>query len=511
MKISVYVATTRGPVQIERITREAAPISQICLGRTTSVLPISTDYDYFVRQPSGVIERSLGPFEPGGFRLDASEEIGDGDSWQLPVFIAHALHKEGSLAGPDETPDAVLWLTGTVDIDLRVGEVEFVADKLAASQDLLPAIGASGAPITVVVPNANLKSVAERGIPSGGQVLGVRTANEVLRHVGLDAVAIPIAGNHAGAGELVPLSAGPIHLPRWRLIATGISLLVFAALGTSLVLSLPELEPGSTIRDCDQCPEMVVVPGGVFWMGSPPEEVERDEQEGPVREVVVTPFAVGKYEVTRREFTFFAEDTGSTAGDSCFVRTSSGGKVDTSKSWRNPGYPQGIHDPVVCISWNTAKAYAAWLSDRTGHDYRLPSEAEWEYVARAGTRSPFHYGSTITSDHANYNGTTRYGTGEKGVYRKKTLPVGTFPANAFGVHDVHGNVWEWVEDCWNDSYRGAPQDGSPWLSGNFGRRVMRGGAWSSQPGNLRSANRARYVLEYRNYNFGFRVARSLGR
>ena len=249
----------------------------------------------------------------------------------------------------------------------------------------------------------------------------------------------------------------------------------------------------------------------VFLMGSPPEETERDEPEGPIREVMVVPFAMAKYEVTRGEFTSFVEDTGTTAGDSCFVRTSSGGRVDTSKNWRDTGYAQGIHDPVVCINWNTAKAYAAWLSDRTGHEYRLPSEAEWEYAARAGTRSPFHYGSTITSDQANFNGTTRYGDGGKGVYRKKSLPVGSFPANAFGVHDVHGNVWEWVEDCWNDSYRGAPKDGSPWLSGNCGRRVMRGGAWSSQPGNLRSANRTRYVLEYRNYNFGIRVVRSLDR
>ena len=511
MKVRVYVATARGPVQIERITREAAPISQICLRRTTSVLPISTDYDYFVRQPSGVIERILGPFEPGGFRLDASDEIGDGDSWQLPVFIAHALHHEGCLAGPDEVPDKVLWLTGTVDVDLRVGQVEFVADKLAASRDLLPAVVASGAAITVVVLDSNLNSVTEHDIPAGGTLLGVRNANEVLRHVGLDTAAFAIDGDQSGAGELVPLSTGPIHLPRWRLIATGISLLILAALSTSLVLFMPGLEPGSTFRDCDQCPEMVVVPGGVFLMGSPPEETERDEPEGPIREVMVVPFAMAKYEVTRGEFTSFVEDTGTTAGDSCFVRTSSGGRVDTSKNWRDPGYAQGIHDPVVCINWNTAKAYAAWLSDRTGHEYRLPSEAEWEYAARAGTRSPFHYGSTITSDQANFNGTTRYGDGGKGVYRKKSLPVGSFPANAFGVHDVHGNVWEWVEDCWNDSYRGAPKDGSPWLSGNCGRRVMRGGAWSSQPGNLRSANRTRYVLEYRNYNFGIRVVRSLDR
>ena len=511
MKVSVYVATTRGPVQIERITREAAPISQICLRRTTSVLPISTDYDHFVRQPSGVIERILGPFEPGGFRLDASDDIGDGESWQLPVFVAHALDKAGCLAGPGETPDAVLWLTGTVDIDLRVGQVEFVADKLNASRELLPAIAASEAPVTLVLPNANLNAVNSDNTLADCKVLGVGDANEVLRHVGLEGANLPVDSKQVAPGELVPLASGQISIPRWRIIATGISLLIFAALGTSLVLSLPEPEPGFTFHDCGLCPEMVVVPGGIFLMGSPPGEIERDQQEGPLREVEMIPFAIGKYEVTRSEFTSFVENTGSTAGDSCFVRTSSGGRVDASKSWRDPGYAQSANDPVVCISWNTAKAYVAWLSELTGKDYRLPSEAEWEYVARAGSQSPFHFGATITSDQANYNGTARYGDGEKGIYRKKTLPVGSFPTNTFGLHDVHGNVWEWVEDCWNDSYRRAPRDSSPWLSGNCGRRVMRGGAWSSRPGNLRSANRARFVLEYRNYNFGFRVARSLDR
>ena len=159
MKVHVFAATTRGPVQIERITREAAPVSQMCLGRTTSVLPVSPDYDAFVRQPSGVIERALGPFEPGGFRLDASDEIGDGRSWQLSVLVAHALDRAGRLAGPGESAGAILWVTGTVDVDLRVGAVDFVGEKLRATRERFAARAAEGSPpVTLVVPAANLRT-----------------------------------------------------------------------------------------------------------------------------------------------------------------------------------------------------------------------------------------------------------------------------------------------------------------------------------------------------------------
>ena len=506
MKVHVFAATTKGPVQIERITREAAPISQICLGRTTSVLPISPDYDAFVRQPSGVIERALGPFEPGGFRLDASDEIGDGHSWQLSVLAAHALDRAGRLAGPGENADAILWATGTVDVDLRVGEVNFVGEKLRAAQERFAGRAAEGSPpVTLVVPAANLEDAAGHGAPGVGEVLGVRDANEVLRHVGLEPAAIPAAG----ARDLVPLALGPVRIPGWRLAWSGASLLALGGLAAFLMLSLPDRPPGVAFRDCEACPEMVAAPGGAFVMGSPPGESARNAAEGPAREVAVAAFAIGRFEVTRREFTSFVEETGHDAGDSCFVRTGSGGRRDPSKSWRDPGYPQGEDDPAVCVNWNTARAYAAWLGEKTGRAYRLPSEAEWEYAARAGTQSPFHTGSTITPDQANYNGESSYGEGGTGAHRKRTLPVGGFPPNAFGLHDVHGNAWEWVEDCWNDSYRGAPADGSPRLSGNCGHRVMRGGSWRSRPKDVRSAKRVRFPLEYRNDNFGFRVARSL--
>ena len=165
--------------------------------------------------------------------------------------------------------------------------------------------------------------------------------------------------------------------------------------------------------------------------------------------------------------------------------------------------------PVINVSWEDAQEYVRWLSRETGEGYRLLSEAEWEYVARGGTRGPFHFGTTITPEEANYDGKYTYGTGRKGVYREKTVPVGSFPANGYGLHDVHGNVREWVEDCWHDDYRGAPADGSGWTrGGDCGRRVLRGGSWDGVPQSPRSAYRCRSTVGLRNDDAGFRVART---
>ena len=165
--------------------------------------------------------------------------------------------------------------------------------------------------------------------------------------------------------------------------------------------------------------------------------------------------------------------------------------------------------PVIMVSWDDAQSYVRWLSERTGERYRLLSESEWEYVARAGTTTPFHFGSTISTDQANYNGNYTYGGGRKGVYREKTISVGSFGANAWGLHDVHGNVWEWVGDCWYGSYTGAPADGSAWARGDCAKRVLRGGSWLNLPRYLRSANRYRLPPAYRSFNLGFRIARTL--
>jgi formylglycine-generating enzyme required for sulfatase activity len=164
---------------------------------------------------------------------------------------------------------------------------------------------------------------------------------------------------------------------------------------------------------------------------------------------------------------------------------------------------------VINVSWDDAKEYAAWLSRKTGKTYRLLSEAEREYVTRAGTTTPFWWGSSISTSQANYNGRYTYGGGAEGEYRQKTLPVDSFQPNPWGLYQVHGNVWDWVEDCWNASYQGAPSDGSAWTSGDCHRRVVRGGSWVNNPQGLRSAIRDRVTTDNRLSGLGFRVGRTL--
>ena len=262
---------------------------------------------------------------------------------------------------------------------------------------------------------------------------------------------------------------------------TAVWALAAAVVSSALAGAAWAAEPGTKFRDCPECPEMVVVPAGSFLMGSPGSEEGRDDDEGPVHRVrFARPFAVGVYEVTFAEW------------DACLSGGGCGGHRPGDEGWGRG------KRPVINVSWKDARAYVAWLSGKTGAEYRLLSESEWEYVARAGTTGRYHFGSRISPSQANYAGK-----------KLKTVPVGSYPANDFGLHDVHGNVVEWVEDCWNKSYRGAPTDGSAWESGNCGRRVLRGGSWVSEPRNLRSADRSRSFSGFRYVSDGFRVARTL--
>ena len=253
-----------------------------------------------------------------------------------------------------------------------------------------------------------------------------------------------------------------------------------------------EKAPGRRFRDCEGCPELVVVAPGSFRMGSRSAEMGRSGHEGPVHRVTIgNTLAVGVYEVTFTEW------------DAC--RWDGG----CSHNPRDRGWGRGKR-PIVNVSWEDAQEYVAWLSRKTGERYRLLSESEWEYVARAGTTTPFHYGTTVSAEQANFDGRYTYGSGRKGRNRKRTEPVGSFPANAFGLHDVHGNVLEWVEDCWHESYAGAPTDGGAWTSGgDCTRRVLRGGSWSYDPRAVRSAYRGRVASGFRGNDVGFRVARTL--
>ena len=243
---------------------------------------------------------------------------------------------------------------------------------------------------------------------------------------------------------------------------------------------------------CSECPEMVEVPGGSFLMGSPESEKGRESREGPTHQVTIKqPFKVGVYEVTFGEW------------DACVSGGGCNGYRPDDKGWGRG------RRPVINISWNDAQNYVRWLSEQTGEAYRLLSEAEWEYVARAGTTTPFHFGETISTDQANYNGNFAYGSGRKGENRGKTLPVGSFPANAFGLHDVHGNVSEWTQDCWHDDYTDAPTDGSAWESGECEKRVRRSSSWDYDPKYIRSAYRTSNAPTDQDSKFGFRVAMTL--
>ena len=268
------------------------------------------------------------------------------------------------------------------------------------------------------------------------------------------------------------------------------------------------------LRSGGEGPEMVVVPAGRFQMGSPADEEGRDDDEGPVHRVTIgEAFAAGVHEVTRAEYERFAEATGYAAGNECY--TYEGG--ERTGNWRDPGYRQSGAHPVVCVSWADAQAYVGWLSRESGAEYRLLSEAEWEYAARGGTETARYWGEEETEQCRHANGAD---AAAKQKYHRLTVvecddghvhtaPVGSYTKNRFGVSDVLGNVWEWVEDCWNDDYAGAPADGTAWEQGNCDTRVLRGGSWDYVPRNLRSALRYRNTTGYRSDYVGFRVARRL--
>ena len=241
--------------------------------------------------------------------------------------------------------------------------------------------------------------------------------------------------------------------------------------------------PGTVFQDCDDCPELVVIPSGRFRMGCVSGRDCRDD-ERPVHQVEVSSFALGKYEVTFEEYERFSRATGRNRPN--------------DRGWGRGGRP------VINVSLDDGVAYVAWLSEQTGEEYRLPSESEWEYAARAGTTTWYSWGQDIGRNRANCGGCGSNWDNEQ------TAPVGSFAANAWGLHDMHGNVWEWVADCWHENYAQAPGDGTAWTRGvDCGHRVLRGGSWFIAPVNLRSANRGRNIAGVRNGNIGFRVVRTL--
>ncbi len=245
---------------------------------------------------------------------------------------------------------------------------------------------------------------------------------------------------------------------------------------------------------------MMLIPAGRFLMGSPETELERSNAEGPQHEVSVPQFFMAKYPVTQAQWRVVA------------AMPQINQALDPE-----PSRFKGDLRPVEQVSWDDAVEFCDRLTISTNRQYRLPTEAEWEYACRAGTTTPFHFGETLSTDYANYDGADKengiYGPGSKGVYREETTPVGQFEvANAFGLSDMHGNVWEWCQDHWHYSYEGAPMDGSAWLTDDEqAYRILRGGSWIYDPRYCRSARRNDDSRALRNGTFGFRVSCSAPR
>lgn len=313
------------------------------------------------------------------------------------------------------------------------------------------------------------------------------------------------------------------------------SLLLFVCLACLTACASLEADspstPGTVFRDCAlACPSMVVIPGGDFLMGSVTYEPGRQDAEGPQRRVRVSALAFGKFDVTVAEWRAFVEASGhkSVGGCAWASLSASGGRPDPEASWDHVEFLQDDSHPVVCVTWADANAYAQWLSTRTGRRYRLPTEAEWEYAARAGTPTPYPWGVTASHEHANYgNEKCCSGLAEGGDRWVATSPVGAFAPNAFGLHDMNGNVMQWVQDCLSDyADLGASaiafQEGKPLKESSFllrgmagtsacAYRMLRGGDWGNPPRMIRSASRnyapprGSTIESYKSGGVGFRV------
>ena len=286
---------------------------------------------------------------------------------------------------------------------------------------------------------------------------------------------------------------------------------------------------GQSFRDhlangepCPDCLQMVVVPAGAFTMGSWVGEQGHDADESPSHPVTIEkPFALGRFAVTRGEFAAFVKATGYRGARGCYAWNLADWTPKPALSWRSPGFAQSDREPVVCVSWRDARAYVAWLREQTGRPYRLPSEAEWEYAARAGSQARYFFGE----DDSKF---CRYGNGADRTLtaiappqpvltcndgHAFTAPVGHYRPNGFGLYDMLGNAWQWVADCVHRNYKNAPRDGAAWLDegGDCTRRVGRGGSWLRSADRLRSASRLWSEASDRWFDWGFRVARAVGR
>jgi formylglycine-generating enzyme required for sulfatase activity len=283
----------------------------------------------------------------------------------------------------------------------------------------------------------------------------------------------------------------------------------------------PPVDPGTEFRDCDDCPRMIVVPAGKFLMGADGGEAAR--YEGPVHEVAIRkPFAVGVFELTNAEYAAFIAATDHQSGQNCRAWDGSNYSENPGRSWLDPGYGRAPRDdePVACVNWNDARAYVEWLAQKTGLPYRLLSEAEWEYLARGNTpkgrfaweggeEAACRYANLFDTAGANGKVPRPYGPAPCNDGFAEVAPVGQLQANVFGVYDIIGNVWEWVEDCYVMTYFEWQNNEMPQVRHGCDRRGVRGGSWSTLVARQRPEFRGRDPAELTTHIFGFRIARDL--
>jgi formylglycine-generating enzyme required for sulfatase activity len=343
------------------------------------------------------------------------------------------------------------------------------------------------------------------------------SAVEIKRRLRGDALSSPLHLDrpHMQEGQVIGrMKTKTIRAMRLLLMLVGLLSAIGAEQTASAKHSSGNLSIRSIFDDCsgaDWCPKMVPVPAGAFMMGSATVEPGRFDDEGPRRSVVIKRFAVAEFPITRRQWAAYTV---------AIKRPAAAAACDYAPSpkpsWKDVGFSQTDDDPVVCITWGEAEHYAHWLSIRTGHRYRLLTEAEWEYAARAGSTTAFPWGAAADHDHANYGLDDCCGPRVLGRDRwENTSPVGSFPPNAFGLYDMHGNIFEWVQDCYAKSYAGLPTDGSAFDKKACTSRVARGGVYADTWKVMRSAarnyappNDKQSIETYRSAGFGFRVARA---
>ena len=387
-----------------------------------------------------------------------------------------------------------------------------------------------------------IKTMSRRGYLLDATVAGTR-ADAPLGPVQVQTRPVQPVGDHLGSrlpqGSIAELLAlgRLVRGKGWRTFAAAVLLLGCAgAVGIYLlapsatrsdragklkVALAVAFSPRPVFKDCDVCPEMVELPAGEFMMGSPEEEYGHERVEGPQRRVVIAKsFALGRLEVTVAQFDAFVAGTGLRVENTChrLAPNIARGWEPMEASYRQPGFDVTGSHPAVCVSWHDAQAYTAWLARRTGRPYRLPSEAEWEYAARAGTTSAYSFGSD-EEQLCNYARFADLGSPfqwrdacRSEIAAPGPIQVGRLKPNAWGLFDMHGNAWEWVADCWTPDVRKMPTDGTAFTRrGSCEIGVLRGGGWAAESRKLRSAQRISAPSAARRYHVGFRVALSLGR